>query len=240
MADRGFPPGLAFSAAPLLHWVTAYGDPALMVLVLLASAGAPLPVEALLIGLGVLSAQGHGPDLLPLAVLGTLAAVGGDTVDYWLGRLGSPVVRRWLVASLHRLRRKGDLAAAQAYSRRGSWAAIFVTRFLLTWLGTPVSILAGSTRVAFATFLVWDVCGETVYVVGNLALGRWASGWLDQSWFAITFWGLVALVTVLPALVVLGRWLRKRCGAEDSVGPEKPTSSEAQIQPTSTPEVKQT
>jgi len=237
MAASAFLPALAFSAAALLHLVTTYGYPALIGLIFLSSAGAPLPVEALVIGLGALSAQGHGLDLLPLAVLGTLAAVGGDTLDYWLGRLGSPVARKWLVAALHRLKRKGDLAVAQTPHWRGGGVAIFVTRFLVTWLGSPISILAGSTRVAFVVFLAWDLGGEAVYMVGNLALGRWASGLLAQEWFALLFWGLVALVTLLPVLVALGRWLRQRRGAKDNAPPQELISSEAQMQPASAPEV---
>lgn len=221
MAGDQLHSALAFSAIPFLDWVSVYGYPALIGLVFLASAGAPLPVEALLIGLGVLSADGHGPDLLPLAVLGTVAAVGGDVLDYWLGRLGSPLVRKWLVFLLHHLKKKGDLAASQTHGWRGSGETIFVTRFLLTWLGTPISILAGSTQVAFVAFLAWDVGGEAVYVVGNLALGRWASGWLAQGWFALLFWGLVAAVTALPALVTLGRWLRKQRAPDASTHAEE-------------------
>jgi membrane-associated protein len=210
MADHQLPPALVFSAAPYLHWVATSGYPAFIGLVLLAAAGAPLPVAALLIGLGVLSAQGQGPDLFLLAVLGTLAAVGGDVFDYWLGRLGSRVVGKWLAALLRRLMRQRARTLAQTHSWQGSGTAIFVTRFLLPWLGTPISLLAGSRRVAFALFLAWDIGGETMYVVGNLALGRCASGWLAQSWFGATFWGLVALVTLLPVLLMLGRWLRTR------------------------------
>lgn len=208
MPGRGLSPALAVEAASLLHWMTVSGYPALIGLVFLAAAGAPLPVEALLIGLGILSAQGQGLALLPLVVLGTLAAVGGDVTDYWLGRLGSPLVRRWLVAALYRLKLKGNLLVAGTHGWRGSGQAIFITRFLPTWLGTPISILAGTTHVAFAIFLAWDLCGEAVYVVGSLAVGRWESDWLTSGWFAATFWGLVALATILPSLVMLERWLR--------------------------------
>lgn len=204
-------PTLSFSVSTLLQWVHAYGYPCLVVLVLLASAGAPLPTEALLIGLGVLSAQTHGPNFLILAVLSTGASVSGDLLDYWMGRLGGPVVRKWLVRALHRLRMKGsDKLLADTHGWRGSWAAIFVTRFLITWLGTPISILAGTTHVAFATFLIWDFIGEAIYATGNLAIGRWAGAHLtSEGWTATLFWGAVALVTLIPALLAGWRWLRQ-------------------------------
>lgn len=203
---------LSFSVSTLLQWVTIYGYPFLVVLVLLASAGAPLPTEALLIGLGVLSAQAHGPNFLILAALGTAASVSGDLLDYWMGRLGGPVVRKWLVRALQRLKIRGsDALLGEKRGWRGSWAAIFVTRFLITWLGTPISVLAGTTRVAFATFLIWDFIGEAIYATGNLAIGRWAGAQLtSEGWFAALFWGAVALVTVLPAALAGWRWLRER------------------------------
>ena len=215
---------LSFSLATLLQWVAVYGYPCLVVLVLLASAGAPLPTEALLIGLGVLSAQARGPNFLILAVLGTAAAVSGDLLDYWLGRLGGPIVRKWLVRALQRLRLRGsDALLADTHGWRGSWAAIFVTRFLITWLGTPISVLAGTTRVAFATFLLWDFIGEAIYATGNLAIGRLAGAQLTtQGWFAALFWGMVALVTLIPAVVAGWRWLRQRRSEQP---PSRPTGA---------------
>jgi membrane protein DedA with SNARE-associated domain len=52
---------------------------------------------------------------------------------------------------------------------------IFLTRFALTPLATPVSLVAGASRLQLSTFLLWDVLGEGIFVVGNLALGRFLS-----------------------------------------------------------------
>ncbi len=175
----------------------------LVLLVLVAAAGAPLPTGALFIALGTLSVQPHGPNFLALGLLGTAAGVSGDLLDYALGRMGRPVLYTRLLRPLLRFSGIGIKDANKALGgSRGMM--IFLTKFTLTPLASPLSILAGAGRAPLARFLVWDAPGDAVAVIGNLAIGRWLGpGLITHSPHAAAFWGVLAFAGVAPGLVFL-------------------------------------
>jgi membrane protein DedA with SNARE-associated domain len=155
----------------LLH--VAFENTYVLVLVLLfaASAGVPLPVGLLLAGLGAASADSDGPGFLMLAVCGLGASVAGDALDYWLGRLSAPWTALWVQGRLRRHPQIADLLH-RVGSPRSQSLLIFASRFALTPLAVPVSLAAGASRLAFWRFFRWDLAGEALFVVGNLAIGR--------------------------------------------------------------------
>jgi membrane protein DedA with SNARE-associated domain len=93
---------------------------------------------------------------------------------------------------------------AKLLQRRGM--AVLLTRFVFAPASTPMSLFAGATGYAFLTFALWDICGEAIYVGGNLTLGRiFGARLLEPGWQMVLFWSLVAVVSLLPVLLV--RWL---------------------------------
>ena len=145
----------------------------LLVLVLLvASAGAPLPTGALCIDLGTLSAQPRGPNLVVMTLLGAAAGVSYDLLDCGLGRVGRPKLYAWLLRAFLKV---SEIAAKNPTMGLGggSGMTLFLMRYTLTALASPLSILAGVARAPLLGFLAWDAPGDAVAVVGNLALGRW-------------------------------------------------------------------
>lgn len=192
----------------------SYGYPALALIMLAAAAGVPLPVPvvALLIAAGALSAQPHGPSWMVLALCGIPAAAAGHSLDYWLGRAGSPLITRWQ----RRLERHiGGTALRRAHS--GHWTGgpllVFLTRWTLTALASPVAALAGAVRMPYRAFLVAELAGEAIYVCGLLALGRFLGPALPRGGlFAPALWIALAVV-VLAATALLPRlWRRLRVG----------------------------
>ena len=207
------------ATAALLRWVGEYGYPFLGGLLLLAAAGAPIPVEAVLVALGALSASGGGLSFVVLMVIGIGATVAGDALDYAIGRLlGQTAIERWIRGMVPESRATGtadDATAWQMWLRRlvawsGSGAMIVISRCVLTPLEMPISLLAGASRRSFRSFFVYDLVGEAVYVVGYLTLGH-AGGTLASSgpWLPVAG-VLAALLSVAPLLLV--RWLAG-CGA---------------------------
>ncbi|HEV2459494.1 MAG TPA: hypothetical protein VGS80_14145 [Ktedonobacterales bacterium] len=202
---------LRMQACGLVGLVSAWGYPPLVALMLLAAAGAPLPVAAALIALGAASAGPEGPPFHILALLGTAAAVAGDLADYGLGRIGvSALPGRMprLAAWAHRV---GARSVQRIRHARGPM--IFLSRFLLTALGPPMSILAGISRLPIGVFVAWDLAGETIFVVGNLALGRWLG--TAKSVPSLRFGallGAIALVTAAPLLIRLIWLIRRELG----------------------------
>lgn len=199
----------------MMQLAASYGYPALALIMLAAAAGVPLPVPvaALLVAAGALSTQSHGPSWMILALCGVLAASAGHSLDYWLGRAGSPLVTRWM----RRLERHIGGRAIHR-TRAGGWAVgpllVFLTRWTLTALASPVAALAGAVRMPYRVFLVAEVAGETIYVCGLLALGRLLGPALPRDgFFAPALWIGVVVVLVVAATALLPRlWRRLHTG----------------------------
>jgi membrane protein DedA with SNARE-associated domain len=121
------------------------------------------------------------------------AAIVGDNVGYLIGRKGLRRLidrpGRW-ATSRRRLVERGELF----FEHRGS-AAVFFGRWL-PGLRVVASWLAGSSRMPWRRFLVWNALGGIAWAttVGSLAylLGRSASGSLG----AIGFVGIGVAVLV--------------------------------------------
>lgn len=208
---------MLLATGTLLHWVGEYGYPFLGGLLLAAAAGAPIPIEIVLVALGALSAARGGPSFVALAVVGIAATVAGDALDYAVGRLFGHAVIERLTRGKRQAHR--DSAATKGSMQRLAWAQwlatwsgsgmmIVLSRCVLTPLETPISLLAGASRRPFYTFLVWDLLGEALYVLGYLMLGH-AGGTLASSGPLLLAFG-AAGVALVGAPLLLTRWLAGR------------------------------
>jgi len=200
-------------ASTLLHWVSLYGYPCLGAVLLLGAAGLPIPIELVLLALGGLSATRGGPDFLILVGMGVAATVAGDLLDYGFGRLMCmrgiarlPCRRvwgRWRNAPTSGSASRGEQVVRRLAEWGGSGVMIFLSRCVLTPLETPLSVVAGATRMPFTRFLVWDALGEAVYVTGYLALGFTGAAALATSGpLLIAVGGAIVLATLGPLVVV--------------------------------------
>jgi membrane protein DedA with SNARE-associated domain len=195
---------MKLEAAALAQWIATYGYPALALLVALAAAGVPLPfpVAAAFVALGALTAAPRGPSFLVLALVAIPAAAAGHSLDYWLGRAGSPLLRRWLARIERGLQGSALLRGEQGLARNGS-LVILLTRFLLTPIASPVSALAGAARVPFPRYLMLELVGQAIYFCGYLALGRALGPAVARSGLnVVLFFGVLALVILAPAALL--------------------------------------
>jgi membrane-associated protein len=191
-------------ATTLAQWFAAYGYPALALLVTLAAAGAPLPfpVAAAFVALGALTATPHGPSFVALLVVALLAATIGHSVDYWLGRAGSPLLRGGLARLERRTGWASPARAERGFAHNGG-ALILLTRFLLTPIASPVSALAGATRFPYVRYLALEALGQLIYFAGYLGLGRALGPTLVHSGpTTVLFFGVIALVAIAPILLL--------------------------------------
>jgi membrane protein DedA with SNARE-associated domain len=148
----------------LLVLLTSYGLPALFLILLVTSAGAPFPDSLLLVAVGSFVAQGD-LDFVPVVVVGTLGAVAGDQVGYALGYWGGrPLAAK--VAGAERI------AKAEAFSRKWGGPGVFFSRWLIGPLGPWINITSGMTVYPWARFVLLDVAGELIWVVLYVSLGR--------------------------------------------------------------------
>src|SRR5262249_52166207 len=150
----------------------SYGYPALAAFVFLAAAGLPLPfpVAATFVALGALTTHPDGPSFLALALVATLSASAGHSLDYSLGPAGSPLLEGGL-GSLERRPAGAALGRLELALIRRAGPLILLTRCLFAPLASPVSLLAGTARVALAPYLTFELAGEAVYFCVYLTLG---------------------------------------------------------------------
>lgn len=195
----------------LLAWLLTYGLLALAPVLAGAALGLPLPASLLLLAAGAFAGQGEF-SLPPLLLIGVVAAVAGDLAGYWLGRRGG-------VVAVERFGRRLGLTLAtlergERYLARWGGLAVFLTRFLLTPLGPVMNIVAGAGRYPLRRFLVYDVLGETVWVVGYLALGYlFSASWdLIATLLGNTTEALTLLVMIALATALLVRLIRRQRG----------------------------
>jgi membrane protein DedA with SNARE-associated domain len=188
----------------LLHLLSLYGYPGLAALVLVAATGipVPVPVAGLFIVLGMLTVNPHGPGFLATAALATVAAAGGHSVDYWLGRAGSPLLEKGL-RRIERTLGGAIVMRAELGISRSSGLLIVLTRCILTAVASPVSALAGAMRIAFPLYLALELLGEAIYFAGYLALGRLLGSTLARSGLTLAVaWTVAAIVIIGPALLI--------------------------------------
>jgi len=163
---------MSISLTNLLEFLQVYGYPILWLYAFIAAFGVPLPVTLLLLAAGAFSAQGDFNVAL-LVAIATSASVAGDCAGYLVGRLWGSRVLDWLPRSRFGGRFIDQRAIERSrlyFQRRGGWA-IFLTRFLLTALGSVTNLVAGTELFPFRSFLLCDFSGEALGAIIPLALG---------------------------------------------------------------------
>ncbi len=206
----------------VLAALSQYGSPVLFAVVVIASAGVPLPITLLLIVTGSLVSQGVMDVRVAIAVAG-IGSVVGDQIGYAIGRWGGPS----LVARFSRLLGgTKKVEAAEARARRWGGAGVFLTRWLLSPLGPAVNLASGTASYPWARFTFWDVVGEFLFVSIYILLGRAFSDRVlaVDSVVGDLSWALVALAVTVVLGCFLYVYLRRK---QPSAPPTAPRPASA-------------
>lgn len=156
--------------------------------------GFVLPGEtAVLIG-GFLASTGKLSVYLLAAVV-VAAAIIGDSVGYEVGRHLGPRILR---VRLLRGRQEGIARAQQFLARRGG-AAVFLGRWIALFRAL-MPALAGTARMPYPTFLVWNALGGVTWGVTVVVLGYLAGASYKKIEGTLGTWAAVAVA----GLVVVG------------------------------------
>jgi membrane-associated protein len=151
----------------LLAALLIYGLWMLFAVIAIASVGVPFPVTLMLVVAGSFVQQGE-MKLWEVITVSSGAAVLGDQIGYglarWRGRKLALVVARKFGES--------GIAKAEEFTRRWGGAGIFLSRWLVTWLGPWLNVTSGMTRYPWRRFLFWDVLGEVLWVTLYVMLGK--------------------------------------------------------------------
>jgi len=194
----------------LEHLVSTAGLPLLFALVMLESAGIPLPGETALITAAFLASKGK-LNIVEVIVVASAAAIVGDNGGYWVGRHWG---RRLLTRS-KRLRRFSErvLPPAERFFAKHGDKTVFIARFVAI-LRFTVAWMAGVAHMRWWRFLVFNaaggICWATLVALLAYYVGRAAADAFNQ-------YGLIgagAILAVAAAVLVVVHVLRRRVATE--------------------------
>jgi membrane-associated protein len=169
-----------------------------------------LPGDSLLFAAGAFAGIGS-LSAWWLIVLLFVAAVLGNTVNYWVGHLVGPR----LLAARRRLVRPEHLERTHEFYEKYGAKTIVITRFVPI-LRTIAPFVAGLGKMPFAKFQAYNVVGGLLWVViGVLAGYLFGNVPAVKNNFSLVILAIV-VVSLLPAFYEL---LRARRAARAAAGP---------------------
>ena len=181
------------------QWIADYGYVAVFLIVFMETAGIPLPGEITLILSGVAAHNGT-LELVPLIVVGSLAAILGDNTGYLIGRYGG---RRVVL----KLARFGHVDSMLGWGERFFAQHGGKTVFLARWTaGLRIfgAWIAGMTHMRWRTFFVWNAAGGITWVTATVMAGYLFSGSVKRIEALFGTAGKIAAIVVLGGGLLYG------------------------------------
>jgi len=186
------------SAEWIDHILASYGYAAIALIVMLESAGIPLPGETTLVSAAVYAGTRHVLDIELVIAAAATGAIVGDNIGYWAGRqFGDAVLSRW--GHLIGLDARKRALGRYLFARHGG-KIVFFGRFVAL-LRALAALLAGVNGLPPLKFVIYNAAGgivwATVFGLGGYLLGETIHriagpiGWAALAvalMFAVVFW----------------------------------------------------
>jgi membrane-associated protein len=205
----------------LLAALSQFGLPVLFSVIAIAAVGVPMPVTLMLVATGSFVQLGE-MRLWQVILVASTAAIIGDQIGYAIGHWGGQRIAERL-----RQRKNGLARIEQAHAFADRWGAagIFFSRWLVTPLGPWLNLTSGMARYSWRRFFIWDVLGETLWVVLYVLLGKFFSGSVQA---LLDILGNLAWVLVgMVAALILGWWLWRSSQAGETLSRQRRLSKAA-------------
>ena len=173
-----------------------------------------LPGDSLLVTAGLFASQPEfGLNVYLLGTILTIAAIAGDAVGYWFGRVSGP--RLFTRPESRFFKPKYLRQAADFYERHGG-KTIVIARFMPI-VRTFVPIVAGAAGMAYPRFLLFNVGGGIFWIWSMLFtgyfLGRYIPG-IDQHIEKVII--VVVLLSISPAIHAWWKARRSRAAQQNT------------------------
>lgn len=216
-------PEVFFSLQMLQNLLNTIGYPAITLIILIESAGIPLPGETILL-LASFYAATHPEMQLPIVIAcAALGAILGDNLGYYAGRTGG----RRLVERFGRYLfvKPEHLAKAERFFARHGAKAVFFGRFI-SLLRMWAAFLAGVNGMRWRTFMLYNAAGGILWATYVGLLGYFAGSVFQQHFDQVVHlvrmlgWASLGLVLLGAALAFVLVRLRRRYRAAASTEDE--------------------
>ena len=155
-----------------------------------------LPGDSLLFAAGTFAAIGSF-DLWLLCIILTLAAIAGDTVNYWIGSyVGPRVFHKEKVRFLN----KSHLVKAHEFYERYGGKTIIIARFVPI-IRTFAPFVAGIGKMTYGKFMSYNVIGGISWVLICVLAGFYFGNLpLVKNNFSLVI-GAIIIISILPGVV---------------------------------------
>jgi membrane protein DedA with SNARE-associated domain len=182
-----------------------YGYWAVAALLLLESAGLPLPGETILVLASFLAFSEHELRLPWIIVVGTMASTAGGELGFALGRHGGrPLIERY--RHVFRVRVESVERGERLFEKYGA-VTVFLARFLFG-MRVLASLLAGALRMRWRKFFLFNFLGAAVWVTAICVSGYFFGGHWGRLARDLRRFDLVVVIVVVVAGLVW--WWRSR------------------------------
>jgi membrane protein DedA with SNARE-associated domain len=185
------------------HLVANYGYAAIFTVVMLESAGVPLPGETILVSAAVYAGHRHSLEISYVIAAAACGAIFGDNVGFWFGReFGLRLLSRWgyLVGLDERRLKLGQYL----FARHGG-KIVFFGRFVAL-LRAFAALLAGANGFSPMRFFIFNAAGGIVWAT-VFGLGGYLLGHSIHLIAGVLGW--VGLVAAVVFIVILWRYYKK-------------------------------
>lgn len=160
-----------------------------------------LPGDSLLFAAGAIAAHsGSELNIWLLVFLIIIAAVLGDTINYWIGReIGQSLEKH---NRLQRLINQEKMAKAEEFFNKYGGFAVFLGRFA-PFIRTFIPFIAGASRMHYPFFLLYNILGGVVWTLAGLMAGFFF-GQIPfiKDHFSMMML-LIVFVSLLPVILVM-------------------------------------
>src|SRR5579883_1076435 len=157
----------------LVHLLTTYGYWAVLFFVAIESTGIPFPGETMLLVAAITAGTTHKLSIPIVILAAACGAILGDNVGFWVGREGGYRLLRRYGRYIHLEERR--LKLGQYLFMKHGGKVVFFGRFVAV-LRAWAAFLAGTNRMPWPRFLVYNVAGgtlwATLYGLGGYVLGN--------------------------------------------------------------------
>ncbi len=167
-----------------------------------------LPGDSLLFAIGTFAARPNNLNLVAILILLSIAAILGDTVNYWIGRFLGPKVFR----KQSRFLNQRHLERTRAFYDHYGSKTIVLARFIPI-IRTFAPFVAGIAGMSYSKFMSFNVFGGLLWIGSLTLLGYFFGNFqIVQKNFGLVVIAIIIL-SILPAIIEFLRERNKRNSA---------------------------
>jgi membrane protein DedA with SNARE-associated domain len=162
-----------FDSAQIHQLLSTYGYWAVLVVVMVESAGIPVPGETILVSAAIYAGTTHNMHIGLVIAAAAVGAIMGDNIGFWVGReFGPPLLKRF---GKHVGLDERRLRLGQYLFDRHGGKIVFFGRFV-AFLRAFAALLAGANRFSPLRFFAFNAAGgivwATIFGLGGYLLGE--------------------------------------------------------------------